>query len=400
LHSPHFARRRHRPYVHGLVLIFITVAVAYATVSNAPFRSDRKAFAAPVSGLSMPAASVSAQPAAQSQAILRAATISKTIRQEPPAMVVEQTSPELQVFAAPLEPTPTSTPEPIANQEDAVVRAATEAPPPVMSAYQVYEAQEGDSVYGIAEKFGILPEYVLANNVELQANEVLSLGQPILIPAGNGILHEVRYGETLSDIAARYDVSVEDITGFAANGISDPNNVVETQTVYVPNATIPAAVPAAPAEDPADETDPVAGDDGSVSAPGEVVDPGPASSAGLIWPFVGAISSPYGPGHPLGIDIDGWGQDGAPIIAAIGGTVTFAGGNACCSYGLYVVIVSPNGIETLYAHMDSISVVKGQTVSQGEVLGIVGNTGYSTGVHLHFEVIDNGVRQNPINYLP
>jgi murein DD-endopeptidase MepM/ murein hydrolase activator NlpD len=80
--------------------------------------------------------------------------------------------------------------------------------------------------------------------------------------------------------------------------------------------------------------------------------------------------------------------------------VVFAGGNACCSYGLYVVVVSPGGIETLYAHLSSISVSQGQSVSQGEQLGIIGDTGYSTGVHLHFEVIDNGVRVNPLSYLP
>jgi murein DD-endopeptidase MepM/ murein hydrolase activator NlpD len=80
--------------------------------------------------------------------------------------------------------------------------------------------------------------------------------------------------------------------------------------------------------------------------------------------------------------------------------VVFAGGNACCSYGLYVVVMSPEGVETLYAHLSSISVSAGETVSQGQAIGVIGDTGYSTGVHLHFEVIDNGVRVNPLNYLP
>ncbi len=348
----------------------------------------------------MPAASSSAQAPAQQQAVLRAATINKTIRQEQPALVIPP-SPELQAFAAPLEPTPTATPDPIANQEDAVVRAAAEAPTPVAPAYQVYQAQEGDSVYAVADRFGILPEYILANNAELAATEFLSLGQSIIIPAGNGILHEVRFGETLSDIAARYDVSVEEITGFEGNGISDPDSVVETQTVFVPNGQIPEA---APFEEPAADADSGDGSEdsgeGSEDSGGGIVDTGPASGAGLVWPIVGPISSSYGPSHPLGIDIDGYNLGGAPVVAATNGTVIFAGGNACCSYGLYVVIISPEGIETLYAHLSSISVVEGQTVSQGEVLGLIGDTGYSTGVHLHFEVIDNGVRQNPLNYLP
>ena len=394
IHSPHHARHKHRPYVHGLVLLFIVSAVLYGTVANAPFHSDRKAFAAPVSGLSMPAASSSAPAPVQQQAVLRPATINKTIRQEQPALSVPE-SPELQAFAASPEPTPTATPEPIANQEDAVVRAAAEAPPPVLPAYQVYQAQEGDSVYAVADKFGILPEYILANNAELAATEFLSLGQSIIIPAGNGILHEVRYGETLSDISARYDVSVEDITGFAGNGIADPNSVLETQTVFVPNATIP---PAVPFDEPATDAGGDTGD--GTDGGGSVVDTGPASGAGLVWPIQGPISSPYSPSHPLGIDIDGYNLVGSAIVAATSGTVIFAGGNACCSYGLYVVILSPEGIETLYGHLSSIYVVQGQTVSQGEAIGVIGDTGYSTGTHLHFEVIDSGVRQNPMNYLP
>jgi murein DD-endopeptidase MepM/ murein hydrolase activator NlpD len=114
----------------------------------------------------------------------------------------------------------------------------------------------------------------------------------------------------------------------------------------------------------------------------------------------GPVSSYYGPGHPLGIDIDGFRLAGAAIAASTDGTVIFAGGNACCSYGLYVVIMSPGGIETLYAHLSSISVSVGETVSPGQAIGVIGATGYSTGVHLHFEVIDNGERQNPLNYLP
>ena len=107
-----------------------------------------------------------------------------------------------------------------------------------------------------------------------------------------------------------------------------------------------------------------------------------------------------GPGHPLGIDIDLYNNPGAAIAAATSGVVTFAGGDSCCSYGLYVVVVSPSGVETLYAHLSSINVVQGQQVSQGGVLGYGGCTGYCTGNHLHFEVIDNGSRANPLDYLP
>jgi murein DD-endopeptidase MepM/ murein hydrolase activator NlpD len=82
------------------------------------------------------------------------------------------------------------------------------------------------------------------------------------------------------------------------------------------------------------------------------------------------------------------------------GTVSFAGGNTCCSYGLYVVVDHPNGWQTLYAHMSQIKVTKGQTVKQGQVLGLAGRTGYATGNHLHFELHINGQVVNPLNYLP
>jgi murein DD-endopeptidase MepM/ murein hydrolase activator NlpD len=117
----------------------------------------------------------------------------------------------------------------------------------------------------------------------------------------------------------------------------------------------------------------------------------------LVWPATGPITSEFGPSHPLGIDI---GQSSGPVVAATDGVVMFAGGNICCSYGLYVVVESADGIVTLYGHLDSIAVAEGQKVRQGEPLGIVGCTGHCYGTHLHFEVIDGGVRRNPMSYLP
>jgi murein DD-endopeptidase MepM/ murein hydrolase activator NlpD len=382
------------------VLIFVSLTVGYFAVSGSFLKSDRPAFAAPIIGISVPA--VTGNASFVNTTVVRSAAMPLTKRPDPVRQ--EQDQPELQAFAAAqLSPTPTQA---IAETlEDPLARQAVvaEATPVILPLYQVWDAQDGDSVYSIAERFGILPDYILANNVELAATDFIAIGQSIIIPAGNGVLHDIKFGETLSDIGARYDVPVEDIVDFSANGILDPDSVVETQTVFVPNATI---LPAAPFDEiPADEsgTDGGVTDDGSGAAipddPG-IVGGGPSSSSGLIWPISGPISSFYGPSHPLGIDIDGFNLVGSAIGAATEGTVVFAGGNGCCSYGLYVVVVSPGGIETLYAHLNSIYVTQGEYVSQGQALGVIGNSGYSTGVHLHFEVIDNGVRQNPLNYLP
>jgi murein DD-endopeptidase MepM/ murein hydrolase activator NlpD len=309
-----------------------------------------------------------------------------------------------------------ATPTPAAPAEDALVRAASVAPPALIPPYRTYQVVEGDTISSIASAAGITSDYLVANNAEIVNSDVLTLGQLLIIPAGNGILHPVRYGETLSDIAGRYGVTIEEISGFAPNGISDSNDITETQLVYVPNGALPVVVaepepepvPSAGVPEDAGEAEAEVSSPGSAApaadeaedTSGEIVGGGPSSGAGLIWPLYGPISSPYGAGHPLGIDIDGFHLVGSSIAAATSGTVVFAGGNACCSYGLYVVIVSPDGIETMYAHLSSIYVSAGETVAQGQSIGVIGDTGYSTGVHLHFEVIDNGVRVNPLSYLP
>ena len=116
----------------------------------------------------------------------------------------------------------------------------------------------------------------------------------------------------------------------------------------------------------------------------------------LIWPALGPVTSHYDTTHPLGIDIGQW---EGPIVAATDGIVTFAGGDACCSYGVFVVIESGDGLGTLYGHLDSLNVTAGQRVRQGDLLGEVGCTGTCFGTHLHFEVWLNDVRQNPMQYL-
>jgi murein DD-endopeptidase MepM/ murein hydrolase activator NlpD len=124
------------------------------------------------------------------------------------------------------------------------------------------------------------------------------------------------------------------------------------------------------------------------------------SRAGFIWPASGPISSYFGAGHPLGIDIDFYSNPNQAVVAVADGTVTFAGGDPCCSYGYYVIVDHGNGFVTLYAHFSSIAVSQGQKVAQGQVLGYGGRTGYATGNHLHFEVHLNGAIVNPLNYLP
>ena len=120
----------------------------------------------------------------------------------------------------------------------------------------------------------------------------------------------------------------------------------------------------------------------------------------LIRPTSGVVTSRFGSrwgSTHKGLDIGA--PKGTPIKAAAGGTVTVAQYGYSGGYGNYVIISHGNGIQTVYAHCNTLNVKVGQKVSQGEQIATVGNTGRSTGNHLHLEIRVNGVAQNPQNYL-
>ena len=129
------------------------------------------------------------------------------------------------------------------------------------------------------------------------------------------------------------------------------------------------------------------------------------TSGCFCWPVVGLynVTSNYGYrslGYHHGIDISGASASGSLVVAGASGTVEEAGWSTG-GYGNYVIIDHGNGVETLYGHMldNSLMVSKGDTVTKGQAIGRVGNTGYSFGAHLHFEVRINGNRVNPAPYL-
>lgn len=124
----------------------------------------------------------------------------------------------------------------------------------------------------------------------------------------------------------------------------------------------------------------------------------PLSARGFIRPTSGTLSSNFGwrwGRMHQGIDLAA--PIGTPIAAAAAGTVSTAGWRD--GYGQTVVIDHGNGVTTLYAHQAAIGVSVGQTVGQGSIIGVVGNTGNSTGPHLHFEVRINGAATDPLPYI-
>jgi murein DD-endopeptidase MepM/ murein hydrolase activator NlpD len=122
----------------------------------------------------------------------------------------------------------------------------------------------------------------------------------------------------------------------------------------------------------------------------------PTTPGEFIWPVKDgrSITTQFKSYHQA-IDIDQFPAGGNPAMATADGEVTFAGGDACCSYGLYVIVKHRDGFSSLYSHLSRVEVTQGQIVRQGQELGLTGNTGNSTGPHIHFALYYNGLPFDP-----
>ena len=274
---------------------------------------------------------------------------------------------------------------------------AQEPEPTPEPTFFTYTVQTGDTVAAIAASHGIAAETLLWNNPDLNSDpDSISIGQQLLIPSRDGILYTVKLGDTLTDIADLYEVEVENVVGFISNELGDANTVSEGALLLLPGAVPPPPPPVVTPE-------PIFAAEAPSDA-GSIVTPDAVSVSGFAWPVYGPISEYYGAPRGAGtfhagLDIDQTYNYGGPVAAAAPGQVVLATSNGY-GYGTYVVIRHDNGYETLYAHLSAIYVSQGQYVSQGEAIGAVGSTGYSTGPHVHFEVRVGGATVDPLSYLP
>lgn len=248
---------------------------------------------------------------------------------------------------------------------------------------RTYTVLAGDTVLGIAYKFKLKPETLQWSNPNLEQNpDRLRIGDQIKILPVDGVLHTVRAGDTLFALATRYKVTPEQIIAYEANELPDSGTQLTAGTeLVVPGGVKPYAtqqVAIAP------------------SAPVSVPDDALRGSGSFSWPTRGDVSQNYWGGHP-GIDIASY--TGASVKAADGGYVVLAGSGWNGGYGNHVIIDHGNGFTTLYAHLTTIFVRTGENVSTGQQIGTVGNTGNSTGPHLHFEIRYQGYPRNPYSLM-
>ncbi len=269
------------------------------------------------------------------------------------------------------------------TEDDVLIRAAvphTIIPDRSRAEISTYAVQSGDTVFGIAARFGLTPETILWANSDLEDNpDWLAVGRDLTILPVNGVYHQVGGGDTIEGIAATYKTQPQAIIDFELNELDPDDPVIQAgQWLVVPGGSkpfVPRTVVAFSGTVPADAT---------------------KGTGAFGWPASGTIFQGYWSGHQA-IDVAAW--VGAPVIAADSGHVIFSGWDNT-GYGYTVVIDHGNGFQTVYAHLDAYYVNAGDNVAKGQPIADMGSTGNSTGPHLHFEVRQSTVLRNPVGFLP
>ena len=251
---------------------------------------------------------------------------------------------------------------------------------------QEYVVKSGDSVGKIASDFGVSVMTILHEN-NLSEYDYIKPGQVLKILPVTGIKHTVKDGETLEQIAKKYEVDVESILEF--NAIEIPDDILAGEVLIIPEAKMeltPSRKSRIASYNRVDVK--------RVSVPQNFA----GSTGQFVWPLPTRNITQYYWSRHRALDISN--SRRPQFWAAQGGIVELSGWQG--AYGRTIVINHGNGLKTRYAHASELYVSAGQRVSKGQVIGRVGNTGRTygrTGNHLHFEVIKNGVKYNPLLFV-
>jgi len=242
----------------------------------------------------------------------------------------------------------------------------------------IYIVREGDTIGSIASLFDLKVDTIRnANNL---GSKSISVEQKLIIPPGDGILYTVQKGDSLRSIAKKFSVESQDIMDF--NYILDASSIVIGQKIFIPGGkTLPVII---------------SKKHGRKSSGGATIN----FSGSFVRPANGTTTSQFGIRRgEMHEGLDFSAHIGTPIYASESGIIQarygYNGG-----YGNLIVIKHGQGVETRYAHLSSIAVSTGSHVNKGDLIGYSGNTGRSTGPHLHFEIRQNGRAVNPAKYLP
>lgn len=240
-----------------------------------------------------------------------------------------------------------------------------------------YTAKSGDTVSSIAKDFAVTEETILWEN-NLVSSSKLKEGQTLRILPVPGIAYKVKSGDTIFSVAKTYQANAQAIIDFPFNDIGDDFALKTGSTLIIPDGAPPEKAKPAPTQ---------------YLAQGQKQDFGIADlgSSQFGWPASGGITQYFSWYHP-GIDIAN--LAGGPIHASDSGTIVHASWDSS-GYGNMILVDHGNGYVTRYGHLSVIYVSVGQKVTKGEVLGMMGSTGRSTGTHLHFEIMKEGTHLNP-----
>lgn len=255
-----------------------------------------------------------------------------------------------------------------------------------------HKVESGETVSGIAYMYGLRTATILDNNPTLGAGNFLKMGQELTILPIDGYLYTVKSGDNLGKIAKAFSIEEEKIVA---------NNAVTVETLEAGAKLVLAGVRSpeatryiAMSRDDSFRSGAILGSE-NVSQT--------VNNVGFVSPTpVNARYSRGFTGYHVGLDISRKDKSWSPnIVAPISGVVTkvrqtgYNGG-----YGTHLMIKRDDGIEVIMAHFaeNKIYVREGEQVVAGQIVGLMGTTGRSSGVHLHIEVIQDGIKRNPLNY--
>jgi murein DD-endopeptidase MepM/ murein hydrolase activator NlpD len=265
-----------------------------------------------------------------------------------------------------------------------------------------YTVSTGDTLFSIAYNYGLKPETLLwGNSDSLDDNpHLLKPNQVLRVLPVDGIYYKWEEGNRLSAIAAEFKVEPDAIINYPGNNFdltqvdSDGANIQPGTWMIIPGGWRPIkdwGPPAITRDNPATARYYGEGACGAIYS-------GAIGTGTFIWPTTDHGISGYGYDPSVHPAIDIAGTEGNPVYATDSGVIVYAGWSAY-GYGQLIVIDHGNGWQSAYAHLSVVGVSCGQSVYQGGYIGALGNTGNSTGAHLHFELSYNGVKVNPLGYV-